>query len=102
MPSNQFPVSILQNGSKLTIEPPRGIKANLLRAYTAQNDDFLNSCSKVSEKCSYPSFPSTFEDATTRGICIKLDTHHPLRSSATSWPENATSRSTKIIPHITV
>ncbi|XP_076826201.1 dynein axonemal heavy chain 1-like isoform X3 [Clavelina lepadiformis] len=46
MPSNQFPVSILQNGSKMTIEPPRGIKANLLRAYTAQNDDFLNSCSK--------------------------------------------------------
>ena len=47
MPSNQFPVSILQNGSKMTIEPPRGIKANLLRAYISQNDDFLNSCSKV-------------------------------------------------------
>uniref|UniRef100_H2YHS3 Dynein heavy chain 1, axonemal n=1 Tax=Ciona savignyi TaxID=51511 RepID=H2YHS3_CIOSA len=48
MPSNQFPVAILQNGSKMTIEPPRGIKANLLRAYMAQNDDFLNSCTKVS------------------------------------------------------
>uniref|UniRef100_H2Y3I1 Dynein heavy chain region D6 P-loop domain-containing protein n=4 Tax=Ciona TaxID=7718 RepID=H2Y3I1_CIOIN len=48
MPSNQFPVAILQNGSKMTIEPPRGIKANLLRAYIAQNDDFLNSCTKVS------------------------------------------------------
>ncbi|XP_077969677.1 dynein axonemal heavy chain 1-like isoform X2 [Styela clava] len=49
MPSNRFPVSILQNGSKMTIEPPKGIKANLLRAYMSQNDDFLNSCSKVSE-----------------------------------------------------
>jgi len=48
MPSNKFPVSILQNGSKMTMEPPRGIKANLLRVYNSQNDDFLNSCSEVS------------------------------------------------------
>lgn len=32
-PSLAFPTSILQNGSKMTVEPPRGIKANLLRAY---------------------------------------------------------------------
>ncbi|XP_053154302.1 dynein axonemal heavy chain 1 isoform X2 [Hemicordylus capensis] len=49
LPSNKFPVSILQNGSKMTIEPPRGVKANLLKSYVSLNNDFLNSCSKISE-----------------------------------------------------
>ena len=49
MPSPKFPVAILQNSSKMTIEPPRGIKANLMQTYTSLNDDFLNSCTgKVS------------------------------------------------------
>ncbi|KAJ6667676.1 hypothetical protein lerEdw1_015997 [Lerista edwardsae] len=49
LPSNKFPVSILQNGSKMTIEPPRGVKANLLKSYVSLSSDFLNSCSKISE-----------------------------------------------------
>ncbi|XP_053785531.1 dynein axonemal heavy chain 1 isoform X3 [Desmodus rotundus] len=49
LPSNKFPVSILQNGSKMTIEPPRGVKANLLKSYNSLSDDFLNSCRKVTE-----------------------------------------------------
>ncbi|EHB12979.1 Dynein heavy chain 1, axonemal [Heterocephalus glaber] len=49
LPSNKFPVSILQNGSKMTIEPPRGVKANLLKSYNSLSDDFLNSCRKVLE-----------------------------------------------------
>lgn len=34
MPVDYFPVAILQNGLKMTTEPPRGIKANLKRSYT--------------------------------------------------------------------
>ncbi|XP_010014835.1 PREDICTED: dynein heavy chain 1, axonemal, partial [Nestor notabilis] len=49
LPSNHFPVSILQNGSKMTIEPPHGVKANLLKSYISFSDDFLNSCPKVTE-----------------------------------------------------
>ena len=36
MPAVYFPVSILQNGIKLTTEPPRGIKANLKRSFNDQ------------------------------------------------------------------
>ncbi|XP_023368810.1 dynein heavy chain 1, axonemal [Otolemur garnettii] len=49
LPSNKFPVSILQNGSKITIEPPRGVKANLMKSYSNLSDEFLNSCRKVTE-----------------------------------------------------
>ncbi|KAM4613811.1 dynein axonemal heavy chain 1 [Polymixia lowei] len=49
LPSNNFPVSILQNGSKMTIEPPRGIKATLLKTYLSLTDDFLISCTKTTE-----------------------------------------------------
>ena len=55
MPSPKFPVFILQNGSKMTVEPPRGIKANLLKSYINMNDEALNSCGlKVFTYCSCP------------------------------------------------
>ena len=39
MPIKYFPVSILQNGLKLTTEPPRGIKANLKRSYNDMTEE---------------------------------------------------------------
>ncbi|XP_036367019.1 dynein heavy chain 1, axonemal-like isoform X1 [Octopus sinensis] len=48
MPSTSFPVFILQNSSKMTVEPPKGIKANLLKSYMSINDDYLNSLAEKS------------------------------------------------------
>ena len=46
MPADYFPVSVLQNGVKLTTEPPRGLKANLKRTYQEFSDNSLNDCKK--------------------------------------------------------
>ncbi|PFH38386.1 putative dynein heavy chain [Besnoitia besnoiti] len=48
MPSPQFPVSILLNSVKVTNEPPRGLRQNMLRAYVGFDDEFLENHSKPS------------------------------------------------------
>lgn len=44
MPSPVFPVPVLQNGVKLTNEPPKGVKANLARSFNQLGPEVLDSC----------------------------------------------------------
>jgi dynein heavy chain len=49
MPSNSFPRNILLKGIKMTYEPPRGIKSNLLRSYLSYDVSDFESCKKPKE-----------------------------------------------------
>ena len=49
MPSEAFPVSILQNGVKMTLEPPKGMRANLLGSYNAMDEEWFEACDRPAE-----------------------------------------------------
>lgn len=44
MPSNLFPVTILMKGIKMTYEPPRGLRNNLLRTFGTTNAISFEEC----------------------------------------------------------
>jgi len=48
-PSDKFPVAILQNGIKMTLQPPKGLRANIIATYATIDEDFFTSCSKPDE-----------------------------------------------------
>eukprot|EP00961_Rhodomonas_salina_P075889 1018570-Rhodomonas_salina.1 len=48
-PSDKFPVSILQNGQKMTLQAPRGIRANMMNTYINLEEAYFESCAKPRE-----------------------------------------------------
>ena len=49
MPTPNFPISVLQNGIKMTMEPPQTLYSNLLRSYNNITPEELNDCKKPNE-----------------------------------------------------
>jgi dynein heavy chain len=48
-PSDKFPAFVLQNGVKMTNEPPKGMRANLLGSLIQVDKDWFESCNRQEE-----------------------------------------------------
>jgi dynein heavy chain, axonemal len=43
-PSDKFPVTILQNGVKMTLQPPKGVRANMINTYVNLEESYFSTC----------------------------------------------------------
>jgi len=48
-PSPAFPISVLQMGVKMTLEPPKGLRNSLNRAYLGIEEEWFETCTKPTE-----------------------------------------------------
>jgi dynein heavy chain len=48
-PTENFPQFVLQNGVKMTNEPPKGMRANLLGSLSQVDDDWYDMCKRSDE-----------------------------------------------------
>ena len=48
-PHPKFPISILQRAAKMTTEPPRGLKANMMRLYNLISEEQFARCKQASK-----------------------------------------------------
>jgi hypothetical protein len=80
MPSKDFPVSILQDGVKMTNEPPKGLRANLNRTWLSFDDKFLETSEKP-ETWRQLLFGLTFLHAIVQ-VFLPLGVHAHPRSCA--------------------
>lgn len=94
MPSPVFPVPVLQNGIKLTDEPPKGVKANLARSYNELGNEVLDSCHSKPNEWRRLLFALTMFHAVVqvRGMpqCVHMEcTWSPEVLACGVWPSAA-------------
>lgn len=49
MPSAAFPVAVLQCSVKMTMEPPTGLRSNMLGTWATMDNKMINDCKKPKE-----------------------------------------------------
>ena len=49
MPSAAFPVAVLQDGAKVVMEPPKGLRTNVASTYLTFEPGYLDDCTKLPE-----------------------------------------------------